>query len=653
MNRPRVWQTRWETWAKTDEGGPRLVLAVAIALGLVLGLRGQGLLLPIERALYDRWVQLRPARPLDDRIVVVGITEADLRRLPTWPLTDDLLAATIDRIQAAKPAVIGVDLYRNLRRPPGSQALARALQAPNVITIQSIDGNPGSPIAYGSQPPLDRVGFNDVIYDDDGVVRRALLLSQNERGDLFQSFALLVALTYLQPRQITAVESPLNNNWMQLGQSTLIPLEPDAGQYQDLDAAGYQIWLDYRGRQNFVDVVPLHNVLAAQVEPDRLAGKVVLLGTLAESSRDLFFTPYSPTERYQARMAGVLLHAQIVSQLLDLADGRRRLPWFWTAGQEIAWIVVWTMVGGIVAQGLPVLARSSLAIGGVMGAIGCAGLGLFYGGAWIPIAAPGLGAALAWGAVAAVRGQQARQQRQMAMKLLGMNASPAVAKTLWRDRHRVIESGRLPGQKLVATIVFTDIRNFSTIAERLDPDVLLDWLNDYLDVLTREVLARDGVVNKFTGDGILAMFGAPIARTKPIEIADDAERAIDCALAMRAELIRLNQSWHSRRLPVIQMRVGIYTGEVVVGSLGGRDRLEYGVLGDSTNVASRLESCMKERQPDNCRILVGDATVAALGDRAEQFLLESWGITTLKGKHQRVSVYHVSGRRSPDTHLSN
>lgn len=624
------------------------MLAVAIALGVVLGLRSQGMLVPLERALYDRWVQLRPDRPLDDRIVVVGITEADIRRLPTWPLTDQVLARAIERIQAAKPAVIGIDLYRHLPRPPGSPELTRALQAPNVITIQEIDGSPGPPIAYGPQPPLDRIGFNDVVYDEDGVVRRALLLSQNERGDLFQSFALLAALAYLQPRQITAVASPQNPDWMQLGQATLIPLESDAGQYHHLDAAGYQIWLDYRGRQHFVDVVPLQNVLAAQVDPDRLAGKVVLIGTLAESSRDLFFTPYSPTERYRAKMAGVLLHAQMVSQLLDLADGRRRLPWFWTAGQEIAWIVVWTVVGGAVAQGLPVLARSSLAISGLLGAIGVAGLVWFQAGAWIPIAAPGLGATLAWGAVAAVRGQQARQQRQMAMKLLGLNASPAVAKTLWRDRHRVIESGRLPGQKLVATIVFTDIRNFSTIAERLAPEVLLDWLNEYLDVLTREVLARDGVVNKFTGDGILAMFGAPIPRTKPAEIAEDAAHAIDCALAMRSQLIRLNQSWHSRRLPVIQMRVGIYTGEVVVGSLGGRDRLEYGVLGDSTNVASRLESCMKERQPDNCRILVGDATVAALGDLAEQFWLESWGITTLKGKHQRVNIYHVKGRRSPD-----
>jgi CHASE2 domain-containing sensor protein/class 3 adenylate cyclase len=638
----------WKAWAKTDEGGPRLVLAVAIALGLVLVLREQGVLMPIERALYDRWVQVRPNRPLDDRIVVVGITETDIRRLPTWPLPDDLLAAALDRIQAAKPAVIGIDLYRHLPRPPGSQQLARALQAPNVITIQELDGNPGPPAAYGAQPPLDRVGFNDVIYDDDGVVRRALLLTQNERGDVFQAFALMLALAYLQPRRIIAEASPQNPDWMRLGQTTLIPLEPDSGQYRDLDAAGYQIWLDYRGRNNIVDIVPLQNLLAAQVTPDRLTGKVVLIGTLAESSRDLFFTPYSPTERYRARMAGVLLHAQIVSQLLDLADGRRRLPWFWAAWQELAWIVGWTIAGGVVAQGLPVLARSSLAIGGVWGAIGLAGLALLNAGAWIPIVAPGLGAGLAWGAVAAVRGQQARQQRQMAMKLLGLNASPAVAKTLWRDRHRVIESGRLPGQKLVATIVFTDIRNFSTIAERLAPEILLDWLNEYLDALTREVLARDGVVNKFTGDGILAMFGAPVPRTKPSEIAADAERAVDCALAMRAQLIRLNQSWHSRRLPVIQMRVGIYTGEVVVGSLGGRDRLEYGVLGDSTNVASRLESCMKERQPDNCRILVGDATVAALGDLAERFALESWGITTLKGKHQRVNIYHVNGRRSPE-----
>ncbi len=630
-----------------EHGKLQLLLTVTIVLAVVLGAHQQAWFVPIEQSLHDRLVQMRPDRPMDARLVVVGTTEADLLTLPMWPLSDDLLARTVARLQTARAAVIGIDLYRHTARPPGSADLARQLAAPNVVSIREIDGHPGPAIAYGANPPGDRIGFNDLTYDSDGVIRRALLMADNAQNEFLQAFSLIIAQQYLQQRQITARESTINPNWMQLGKATLIPLRPTSGPYQTLDAAGYQIWLDYRGRKEFVDVIPLQNLLAGQVTPDRLAGKIVLIGTLADSSRDLFFTPYSSTERDRAKMPGVMIHAQMISQLLDLAQGQRRLPWFWPDWAEVWWIGGWTIAGSLVAHGIPKIGRSSLTIGAVAASIGTIGGALFGLNGWIPIAPPILGSVLAWAAVFAMRGQEARQQRQIAIKLLGLNASPAVAKALWRDRHQLIESGRLPGQQLAATILFTDIRNFSTIAERLPPEGLLEWLNEYLDMLTHEVLARDGVVNKFTGDGILALFGVPTRRTRPQDIAIDAAKAIDCALAMREQLVRLNRSWHSRRLPVIQMRVGIYTGEVVVGSLGGRDRLEYGVLGDSVNVASRLESCVKERQPDDCRILVGEATLEAMGDRITALILEPWGSMALKGRNQRVKVYHVNGRYPP------
>ncbi|NEQ71392.1 MAG: adenylate/guanylate cyclase domain-containing protein, partial [Symploca sp. SIO2D2] len=169
------------------------------------------------------------------------------------------------------------------------------------------------------------------------------------------------------------------------------------------------------------------------------------------------------------------------------------------------------------------------------------------------------------------------------------------------------------------------------------------WLNEFLQVLTHEILTHQGIVNKFTGDGLLAAFGVPTPQQDQQKIAADAQAAVTCALVISDRLNQLNQNWLQRGLPKIQMRIGIFTGAIVAGSLGGKDRLEYGIIGDTVNIASRLESCEKHRQPSDCRILIGYETLVHL---KEQFEVESWGWLALKGKEQMVDVYRVVGWRA-------
>ena len=142
---------------------------------------------------------------------------------------------------------------------------------------------------------------------------------------------------------------------------------------------------------------------------------------------------------------------------------------------------------------------------------------------------------------------------------------------------------------------------------------------------------------------MLAVFGVPIPRTTPEAIAEDARLAVSCALAISSRLPAMNQNWSDRGLPAAKMRVGIFTGPIVVGSLGGKTRLEYGVIGDSVNIASRLESCEKHRQEDTCRILIGEETLVHLEGKFE---VESWGALPLKGRDQKVNVYRVLGEKS-------
>ncbi|WP_254721912.1 adenylate/guanylate cyclase domain-containing protein [Kovacikia minuta] len=139
---------------------------------------------------------------------------------------------------------------------------------------------------------------------------------------------------------------------------------------------------------------------------------------------------------------------------------------------------------------------------------------------------------------------------------------------------------------------------------------------------------------------MLAVFGVPINRITPVEVSQDAQLAIECALAMGERLQHLNEDWQRRGLPTAEMRVGIFTGPIVAGSLGGKDRLEYGVIGDSVNIAARLESYEKDRQMSLCRILIAKDTLIYLKDRFE---VEPWGLLALKGKQQMVDVYRVLG----------
>jgi len=279
----------------------------------------------------------------------------------------------------------------------------------------------------------------------------------------------------------------------------------------------------------------------------------------------------------------------------------------------------------------------------------CGGLLLTLGGVsfwqltqavWMPIAAPAIATILTVTTIITHRAQQAQRQQQMVMTLLGQSTSKEIANALWSHRDRLLTSGKLPGQKLVATMLFTDIKGFSTISESILPELLLEWLNEYLEVMTQEIQRHRGIINKFTGDGLLAVFGVPVPRLTLAEIEQDAHQAVACALAMSDRLSQLNLDWQRRGLPMVKMRVGICTGAIVAGSLGGRDRMEYGVIGDSVNIASRLESCAKEMQADPCRILIAGET---LNHVHSQFKVDSWGTMALKGKEKTVEVYRVLG----------
>ncbi len=241
--------------------------------------------------------------------------------------------------------------------------------------------------------------------------------------------------------------------------------------------------------------------------------------------------------------------------------------------------------------------------------------------------------------------EEERNQKAQLMRIFCRHVSDEVAEEMWRDRAQFLSGNRPRPQLLTATVMFADIRGFTSISERLAPETLFDWLNEYMEAMSKIVAAHRGMINKYIGDALMVVFGTPVPRTTPAEIAEDAIRATDCALTMREALETLNANFAKRGLPAVEIRVGIFTGSLIAGTLGSSQRLEYTVIGDTVNMASRLEQIKELESLDieemPCRILIGESTCQLLG---ESYVTRALQPVLLRGKSEPVPIFILEGR---------
>lgn len=350
--------------------------------GVCLAVQALGGLEPLELAVFDQWTRLRPEQPADPRLLIVQITESDIRRYG-WPIPDLVLAQALSKLQMYQPSVIGLDLYRDISTPPGAAELNQQLQADNLIAIANNVGEvPPPPIVSE-----ERVGFNDFTLDPDGVLRRNLLFVAGAEQDHY-SFALRLSLERLVQQGITFRYTP---EALYLGNTALPRLLKADGGYQTADTRGYQILLDYRSHRQGAPAVSLGQLLDTQDDLSWLEGRIVLVGTVAPSLKDFLVTPYSAVQHDSFQMSGVVVHAHMVSHLLDLAAGNRQPFKFWPQWAEILWLAGWTITGSLLVWGL----RRPLALGATsvlcLLLIGTVGWLMFTQAVWIPVGAPALG----------------------------------------------------------------------------------------------------------------------------------------------------------------------------------------------------------------------------------------------------------------------
>ncbi len=586
-------------------------------LGLAVGLAVWGLVVlaglspfgpPLENMALDAAYALRTSRARPPELLVVAVDEPSFQEIGLpWPWPRRLHATLLARLHEAGARLVVLDMvFAEPSDPVDDAALADALGR-------------GGPVVLASA--LDTA--------DDPAFSRQILVPPLP---LFRDTAAGVGLAVLTPDPDGAVRRFATR---QAGLPTLAGaamglLAPEGAVP---DVAGL---IDYPGPARTVDTVSYAAVIDAEqpLPADRLRGKVVVVGrSLAASAAplgqaDAFATPFSRTTGLPT--PGPEIHAAILHTLLGGRPGREvPLP------AMLAWTGWLLPVAGMVLFRLRAAPAAALA-SGMAAALAAAATGLFV---WRFVWAPPVllaGGLLATGAAATLyRSLEELREKRFLTRAFSRYVAPQVVRDLI-NRPELLELG---GQEAEVTVFFSDLVGFTSFSETLSPRELIGILNAWFTPATDIILQSGGTLDKFIGDAIMAFWGAPLPDP------GHAAKGLGAALALRDAMTRLSRDFAARGLPALDARMGLHAGPAVVGNVGSRDRFNYTILGDTVNLASRLESLNKYY---GTRILATEATVAAGGDG---FVCREVDRVRVKGRGHAVTVFEplcLAGDPGPD-----
>jgi adenylate cyclase len=638
-----------------------LLVVVAVYAGAVaLSETLTALRANFQNVVFDQYQRWRPRERGAERLIrVIDIDDESIRRLGQWPWPRAEMAKLVDLLAGAKVALIGFDvLFSETDRAPsdaalvrrgigadvnvavrreGDEAFARAIADRPVVLSELVthaklaaapparsgftfigeDSTPDLPQMSGALGPLadlarqaSGIGFVNWQADADRVVRRVpLLIAVN--GSIQPSFA-LECLRVAQGASTYLVKSGDGGGVAAIKVGDLIaPTEP-AGDIRAYFAASDPSLS-----------LPAWRVFEPGVDLSPLAGKIVVVGASASLLSDVVATPLNPST------PGVEAQAQLIEQIVD---GDALLRPDWAAGAEAATTAVLSLA---LVVATPLLSALWSAVLGAL-AVAC-----MAGGSWLAFTREGwlldpITPSLSSGAVflAGVLALYSHKRRQLneTRSHFGRFVSPAVVARLAEHPEAI----QLGGLQRTLTLMFCDIRSFTTLSEGLSAVELTAFLNEYLTPMTDAVLQQMGTVDKYMGDAIMAFWNAPL---------DDpahAAHAVNAALAMRKTLAELNRRWADRAAESghafhqVKFGVGLNTGECCVGNLGSKRRFDYSAIGDEVNVASRLEGASKVLGVD---IVASDLTRA----EAPDFAWLEVDRLVLKGKTRPTPVYALAG----------
>ncbi len=465
-------------------------------------------------------------------------------------------------------------------------------------------------------------GFFNVKPDPDGAVRRAVLAlpygrsSDRTQWDMYASLDVQAIRLYLDlPSEHTVLEFGPS----QFSPACITSLEFGAKNVVLPDSIG-RVLINYQGGVRTYPDVSIAEVVSKNFPPGTFRDKLVLVGASATGIGDLKTTPFGGPD-----FPGVEIHANIIDNILNqnfLQRGHKQEL------TDLAFIVLFGVPLGVWMA----LVKPRWLATGLLFLVPFAALvyWAFLHNWWLNFITPALFTLVPnVGLVALYRVLVEEKEKRRVRGAFQQYLSPAVIRLLLDDPEQIRP------RKRNISVMFTDIRGFTTLSEKLDAQVLAHLLNDYLTEMTKIIIRHRGTLDKYIGDAVMAFWGAPLE-----DPAHDAERACDAALEMIAQLHQFNQKWASVGLPSLEIGVGINTGVASVGEMGSTLRYGYTAMGDAVNLASRLEGLNKEYAT---RIILSESTRLALPSDA--FLLRGLDYIRVKGKAQPVEIHELLGRR--------
>ncbi|HLO89202.1 MAG TPA: CHASE2 domain-containing protein [Nostocaceae cyanobacterium] len=383
-----------QTLSQGLRGYKELKIASGIAICLLL-LRSLGLLQSLELAALDQFFRLRLPEAPEERITIVGIDEESLRRVGVWPIPDEVIADLLHKLKEHQPRAIGLDIYRDLPVSSGYPELVKAYNSiPNLITVELLAKNKNARVlAPQLSNKRDKVGFDNILYDPDGKVRRSLLYWHVE-NEVHESFALKLALLYLKSANIQPKKAADNSQYLQLNKAIFTRFESNSGAYVGADAKGYQILSNFPkpGCRNVSKqfcpyrYVSLQDVLSNQIEDSWIRNRIVLIGFTTPSVQDFVFIPYSSSLVGTAKpISGVELQGYFVHELIAAALDGRPLLKVWSDPLEWLWIFGWSYLGAVVVWRIRQHRMSILMLMGCVMILILMTYVAFLFGLWIPI----------------------------------------------------------------------------------------------------------------------------------------------------------------------------------------------------------------------------------------------------------------------------
>ncbi len=662
---------------------------IQIVLGLLLGLVFLGhagrfyqipLVSVLDAFIYDARLRVTMPGGVDERVVILDIDEKSLAEGGRWPWSRDKMSALVDRLfDHYGIQVLGFDVVfaepdessglrslealgrKELKDDPTYQSTLKGLRTTldydrrfaesmakrnvvlgyyftNLSTALTSGQLPGPVLpagtfkgrnlaltswnGYGANLPeyqanAATAGHFVPLVDFDGVSRRVPMLVEY-KGAYYESLSLAMVRLLLGMPTINpgyADDGGVSSRhyagleWLELTTprgSVRIPVDESAATL-----------IPYRGGQGSFRYLSIADALNGRLPVDALKGKIVLVGTTTPGLMDLRATPVATT------YPGVEIHANLIAGMLD---GNIKLKPAYVLGAEVLMIAV---CGLILALLLPLFSplKATLLAGGALLAVSLFNFWLWAsGGLLLPLASTILmilalyALSMSWGYFV-----ESRSKRQFT-ELFGQYVPPELVDEMARDPERYSMEGR--NQEL--TVLFSDVRGFTTISEGLNPKELAQLMNEYLGAMTEVVRRNRGTLDKYIGDAIMAFWGAPVADP------DHARHAVQTALEMQRELRKLDAPFKARGWPELHIGVGINTGTMTVGDMGSPVRKSYTVMGDAVNLGSRLEGITKQY---GVGIIVGETTRAQLKD----VVFRELDRVRVKGKDEPVGIYEPLG----------